>query len=122
MKHADARLPMGLPFVRLCLCLLGSGAVNSAVHGLPETVRYDFSPLGTLTQQKRKPILAFLINTCAIVGGLFTTIGILLNMGTASLFFFGLVLWPLGVVSATFIAGNTAAAAIKKKTALGVQD
>jgi hypothetical protein len=81
---------MGLPFVRLCLCLLGSGAVNSAVHGLPETVRYDFSPLGTLTQQKRKPILAFLINTCAIVGGLFTTIGILLNMGTASLFFF----WP----------------------------
>jgi len=60
--------------------------------------RYDFSPLGTLTQQKRKPLLAFLINTCAIVGGLFTTIGILLNMG------------------------NTAAAAIKKKTALGVQD
>jgi hypothetical protein len=46
--------------------------------------RYDFSPLGTLTQQKRKPLLAFLINTCAIVGGLFTTIGILLNMGTAA--------------------------------------
>jgi thiol-disulfide isomerase/thioredoxin len=60
--------------------------------------RYDFSPLGTLTQQKRKAIIPFLVNTCAIIGGLFTTIGITLSMGT------------------------TMAHTIRKKTALGVQD
>lgn len=65
-------------------------------HGVAHTFfRYDFSPLGTYTKGSGKTFVGFLIQVGFICGGLFTGVGLFLGLG------------------------NSAAAAVAKKEALG---
>jgi len=51
----------------------------SAPEGTPPSVafQYDLSPISILAQQQRMPAYRFVTSTCAIIGGVFTVIGII---------------------------------------------
>eukprot|EP00080_Pristionchus_pacificus_P004390 PDM64410.1 erv-46 [Pristionchus pacificus] len=47
--------------------------VGGGVSGLPGLfVQYEFSPLMVLYEERQAPLSAFLVNLCAIIGGVFT--------------------------------------------------
>ena len=42
--------------------------------------KYDLSPISIVVQQERMPAYRFLTSSCAIIGGVFTVIGLLENI------------------------------------------
>lgn len=51
----------------------------SAPEGTPPSIdfKYDLSPISIVVQQQRMPAYKFVTSTCAIIGGVFTVIGII---------------------------------------------
>ena len=66
------------------------GALRYTVHsnkfsqaeGAPPSLdfKYDLSPISIVVQQSRMPAYRFVTSTCAIIGGVFTMIGLFENI------------------------------------------
>ena len=42
--------------------------------------KYDLSPISIVVQQERMPLYRFITSSCAIIGGVFTVIGLFENV------------------------------------------
>ena len=54
----------------------------SQTEGQPPSLdfKYDLSPISIVVQQSRMPAYRFVTSTCAIIGGVFTMIGLFENI------------------------------------------
>lgn len=65
-------------FLGLCTSFLGRLSQLQVETKLPYIeISYDLSPLTVRTEERDKPLYHFVTQMCAIIGGVFTVIGLL---------------------------------------------
>ena len=77
-NHFKCRRKYGRCLVcRLFRVLLFATIIHGAVESAPHVFHYDISPVKVVVQEESEALAAFVTKICAVIGGIYTVVGLL---------------------------------------------